>query len=135
MEVVLPAVVLAGDSRSWAAGIAPATAICIAGRTCRLEQHGLKIDRHQFQLNMVVRWFAQSQYNRRVSRVDKAYRKPFGGPFLNVQASQVPVQLCASDRNCSSRWVEGASSATSAATSSSSCCHLRSILISKMSRV
>jgi hypothetical protein len=58
-----------------------------------------------------------------VARQDKGrdtHRKSLGWPLLDLEASQVPVQLSASNRHGSSRRVESASAPTSPATSSSS---------------
>jgi len=56
-----------------------------------------------------------------VTRKEVAHRKALGGPLLDVQAGQVPVQLCASNRHRASRWIERASSATASTTATSSC--------------
>lgn len=67
----------------------------------------------------MLRRLNPSRMRCRVQGQRKAHRKALGWAFLDVEASQVPVQFCASNRYCSSPRIE-CSSATSASAASSS---------------
>lgn len=53
-------------------------------------------------------------------RVGKSYRKALGWPFLDVEASQVPVQLCASNCYRPTRRIEAPALAASRTASAAS---------------
>jgi hypothetical protein len=116
--------VLVGGSQMRCEGwlVAPATATEATCDAWRLGQHDTKL-----------RNAASIMQNRRharlrvqASRVScatgqrRAHRKALGWPLLDVEASQVPVQLSASNRHCSSRSREAAATSTPAASSAPS---------------
>lgn len=58
----------------------------------------------------------------RYTRIGGAHGKTLSRAFLDVEASQIPVELCACNSNCSSRGIEGSACTTSPSAPSSSCC-------------
>jgi hypothetical protein len=134
VEGELPVVVLAGCLKMrrdwWRVAIATATAIDAACDAWRLEQHG-SLQRKADEMQCCA---VPMQPRHRVScaaRQRKAHRKALGWPLLNVEASQVPVQLCASNRHRPARPSE-ASATTASAASSSSAGHVKSVCASQL---
>jgi hypothetical protein len=98
--------------------VATATATEAAGDTWRLEQH----DSPQRKVDGMQCCAVPIQPEDGVScaaRQRKAHRKALGWPLLDVEASQVPVQLCASNRHRPARASEASATTASAASSSS----------------
>lgn len=65
----------------------------------------------------------------RNTRKGRSHRKALSRPSLNVEASQIPVELCAGNGYCPSRGIESPSAPTSRAAPSSSCCRWHPLLM------
>jgi hypothetical protein len=123
-------VVLVGGSEVRCERWRAATATEAACDTWRLEQHDMELrdatSMVRNRRNATLR--AQGSHVSCATRQRRAHRKALGWPLLDVEASQVPVQLSASNRHRPSRSRESAATPTPAASSSPSR-HVESVCV------